>query len=841
MVRILGIILLLAVTGCARPGAPSVGEARPWIAQAPVVALRSGEPAQEVDLAAYHGGMERIVSVAPWPRGAAVPVRADIVPSRVDGAPTALRLSGDGTGSAMAFVEADIEYRTGGRATAVLVVDYQHVPRAEFRYEPGSGGASNVSVAGSFNGWNAGASPLDGPAADGSFSGSVAVTPGRHTYKFVVDGAWISDPGNPDSEPDGFGGRNSVLVVAGTGAGERFELLPVPRFGAGGQGVTFLAAGSSDGEPLVPVVQQAVAMAGNRIVGVAPADDTAHPLDVTIDGERITLAGLDKLDGALAPDGIVRVMARDGRGEWARAVLYREPAEWMRPDWRGRSIYFAFIDRFADGDGERPSFEREGEIMPAANYHGGDWTGLRQKIEEGYFDGLGVESLWISAVNRQPATAQLESVEPHDLYTGYHGYWPVSATETNPAFGSMEDLRHLVETAHDHGILVLLDLVTNHVHEDHPWYQENPEWFGELMLPDGRQNLRLFDSYPFTTWFETYLPSFNYEDNPGAVEAVADNAIWWVEQAGIDGFRQDAVKHVQAVFWRTLTRKLRDEVEIPQGRRLYQVGETISGRGTIMEFVSGEMLDGQFDFPLYWTIRDGLGSRVRGLDDVARDIELSRDEYDPESIMSPLIGNHDVSRFMAFADGDLGQGDGVDEKSLGREASLVVDDPLAYRRLMLAHALLMTLPGNPMLYYGDEIGLTGAGDPDNRRPMRFGEDVTPAEREVLENLRALGPVRVGTPALRLGAYQTLHAETAWLSYARVLAGRGGTPDQAAVVIINREDGPAAVSVPLAGNLDHATGARVLYPPAAAGTRVPVVDGRMDPDVPPGTAWIAVLE
>ena len=108
----------------------------------------------------------------------------------------------------------------------------------------------------------------------------------------------------------------------------------------------------------------------------------------------------------------------------------------------------------------------------------------------------------------------------------------------------MAKLKELVSTAHKKGIKVLLDFVSHHVHEDHPWFKEHPDWFGTLDLPDGRKNLRLFDEYRLTTWFEPYIPSFDFTKSKAAIDAVSDNAIWWLEQTGADGYRHDAVKHV---------------------------------------------------------------------------------------------------------------------------------------------------------------------------------------------------------------------------------------------------------------------------------------------------------
>jgi hypothetical protein len=85
---------------------------------------------------------------------------------------------------------------------------------------------------------------------------------------------------------------------------------------------------------------------------------------------------------------------------------------------------------------------------------------------------------------------------------------------------------------------VILDFIAHHTHLEHPFYQQHPEWFGKLDLPDGRKNLRLWDEHRLTTWFEPYLPSFDYASRE-ALDTMSSNAVWWLKQTDADGFRHD--------------------------------------------------------------------------------------------------------------------------------------------------------------------------------------------------------------------------------------------------------------------------------------------------------------
>jgi cyclomaltodextrinase len=215
-------------------------------------------------------------------------------------------------------------------------------------------------------------------------------------------------------------------------------------------------------------------------------------------------------------------------------------------------------------------------------------------------------------------------------------------------------------------------------------------------------------------------PTIDYDGNPDAIPVVTDSAVAWLRNTKADGFRHDAVKHVPIKFWETLTKKLETEIGQKENRFVYQVGETISGHGTVAKFVGPDLLTGQFDFPTYFALQGVLGRGEGSMTDLAESIRAAQRYYSPASIMSPLIGNHDVARFMAYADGDIKSGLSDSEiKELAYSNQPKVDNPSSYQKIRLAFAFVTAIPGPPTLYYGDEIGMTGAGDPDNRRPMQW--------------------------------------------------------------------------------------------------------------------------
>ncbi|MEI7866194.1 MAG: alpha-amylase family glycosyl hydrolase, partial [Chthoniobacterales bacterium] len=169
------------------------------------------------------------------------------------------------------------------------------------------------------------------------------------------------------------------------------------------------------------------------------------------------------------------------------------------------------------------------------------------------------------------------------------------------------------------------------------------------------------------------------------------------------------------------------------------------------------MLDGQFDFPLYDTIIDVFAKETSGLQELEKSLAASERIYGKETLMSPLLGNHDKARFMAYADGDLPDPKNADEEEVGWKKPPEVDNLASYEKLKLGLTLILSVDGLPMIYYGDEIGMSGAGDPDNRRMMRW-QNLTSGETAVREHFSKAAAARRAHPALRYGSRRALVAE-----------------------------------------------------------------------------------
>lgn len=416
-------------------------------------------------------------------------------------------------------------------------------------------------------------------------------------------------------------------------------------------------------------------------------------------------------------------------------------------DWRSAVLYFVFIDRFRNGD---PSNDDPiPNVEAPANYQGGDYAGLLEMIETGYFDELGVNALWLTVPADNPDTIGLGADGRN--YSAYHGYWPSNLEAVEEHFGDMALLKQVVDAAHERGIKVLFDYAMNHIHSDNPLFTEQPEWFWPLDF-DGRYCVCgdgcSWDGYEGRRcWFRDYLPDWNFQ-SPEARAASIDNALWWIQETGIDGYRLDAIKHIETAWVEDLRKRVDEEIDQTAGR-FYMVGETFEtgNRDIIRQYVASNLLDGQFDFPLRGAIVEHIMRRGGTMHDL--DAFLSTNDTYYPGIMSTFIGNHDIPRVIQTAlDSPWGAWDNGGDSNWNNPPGLP-QNTAPFERLALGFTFLMTTKGIPLIYYGDEIGMPGSGDPDNRRFMQW-TGLDPDQDWLRDRVKKLGQIRKDNPALWRG-------------------------------------------------------------------------------------------
>ncbi|WP_437597743.1 alpha-amylase family glycosyl hydrolase [Sorangium sp. So ce590] len=701
-------------------------------------------------------------------------------------------------------------------------------------------GATDVRLPGEWNGFDLGSAPqlLEG-GAQGQPVATVDLPPGLHAYKIAYrsgsDVSWVLDPAEgrrkyvdgiensavkvPDCRLPAFSVASSQVTRAAAGEGA-FEARLAYRDGIEGAGPDTAAFEAmlqdQDGEARLLTEQElSVDERGDVRIDVRGLADGKH---------RITLRGA----------------TRSGRvGEPLRLVFWVEAEPFS---WEDALIYMVVTDRYRDGDPDLNAPATPG-ADPRGDWAGGDLEGLRQAIEEGTLDALGVRAIWLTPFQENPAGAYPASDGVHQV-TGYHGYWPIKAREVDPRLGGAEALRAMVAEAHRHGIRVLQDFVVNHVHEDHEYVASHPDWFrtGCVCGTDGCD----WTSHALDCMFAGYLPDVNHTV-PEANAAFVEDAVHWLDAFDLDGLRVDAVKHVEEIATRNLAAEVRETFE-PAGTRYFLMGETAMGwsdcgqgascndenYGTIAKYIGPQGLDGQFDFVLY----HGVSYRTfawgdAGMLHAAYWVEDGQKRWPEGAIMTPYLGSHDTARFATLAD-YRGQDAAHDRDVPNRQWSDTAegpDSPEAYARVRLAMAWLLGLPGAPLLYYGDEYGEWGGVDPNNRSLWRPEDDLAPDELETLDFVRQLGAARRDIPALRRGAYVNLTATEDTLVFGRRLA-----EGRSAVVALTRAATAQSISVEVAHALGLPAGTELTD---ALGGEAEVVSaaGMLSMSIPPGGAVI----
>jgi len=638
---------------------------------------------------------------------------------------------------------------TTAKETYTLLLRKSKKEKIIFQFNPKDSIYTKVSIVGEMTNWNPNVIFMENK--NGIWQTELIMNPGRYQYQIVADGNWFLDPNNPVKIDNGIGGFNSLLV-AGNVDQSRVPKITTQNFA---NKEVRLEITNNFGMSTNLFLWENVVV---NVLSIMDADTYNESLVITIPEKAATLKR-----------SYIRVFNANEFGEGndiliplEYGIVITDPALLEKDDFQKTIMYFMMVDRFNNGDKTNDNPVKDERVLPQANYYGGDLAGVKKKIDDGYFTGMGFNALWISPVFQNPYVAYQEFPAPHRWFSGYHGYWPISLSQVDTRLGSNNLFKELVADAHQNEMSVYLDYVANHIHAEHPLWKQHPEWFSNLTLPDGRQNLRLWDEQRLTTWFEPYMPSFDHS-KPVVAEACADSAMYWLNEFDLDGFRHDATKHIETEFWRLLTHKIKTEIEIPQNRNMYQIGETFGSRELIGSYLGSGLLNAQFDFNLYFDARSVFANNNVGFERLNASLLETFNYYGYHNVMGNITGNHDMARFISYASGDLKWTD--NDKEIGWQKTIMVSDTIGYAKLKMLHAFNMTIPGIPIVYYGDEIGMPGANDPDNRRMMRF-DSLNTFEQDVKNTVTKLAKLRSEHMALLYGDFELIAAEGSTYIYKR---------------------------------------------------------------------------
>lgn len=438
--------------------------------------------------------------------------------------------------------------------------------------------------------------------------------------------------------------------------------------------------------------------------------------------------------------------------------------------WQGANLYFLLTDRFANGNPDNETyFDRNAPTGVLRGFEGGDLQGVTQKIEEGYFDQLGVNAIWLTPLVEQIHGAVDEGTGP--TY-GYHGYWAKDWTRLDPNFGNEDDLRQLVETAHAHGIRIVLDAVINHTG---PVTDKDPVWPDDWVRTDQQCTYENFHNTVTCTLVKN-LPDIKTESNEHVAlpEALVNKwkaegrfeqemqeldtffertgypraprfyIIKWltdyIREFGIDGYRADTVKHTESYVWEEFSKechaafaewKQKNPQKVLDNNPFYLVGEVYgynAQNGQIYDF--GDKQVNYFQKGFQSLINFGFKYHAQG------DYESLFSLYD-SLLQNSLKGYGTLNYLTSHDDGEPFDKD----RSRNREAAI---------KLLLS-------PGTAQIYYGDEtarpLQAEGAiGDANLRTSMNWNELNSAKNLEIWQKL---GRFRRDHPAVGAGKHQMI--------------------------------------------------------------------------------------
>lgn len=480
-------------------------------------------------------------------------------------------------------------------------------------------------------------------------------------------------------------------------------------------------------------------------------------------------------------------------------------------------IYFVLPDRFENGDTSNDRGGLSGGKLDhgfdpthRGFYNGGDLAGLTKRLD--YLEGLGITAIWFAPIFKNKPVQGDTGQES----AGYHGYWVTDFTSIDPHFGTNEEFKAFVDAAHARGMKVYMDIITNHTADviqtksgeyayrsiaDYPYTTRggpdgapinegfegdqvmtaenfakltNPNWAYEVVVPEAEKNVKV------PAWLNDPIYYHNrgnsdffgedslYGDFAGLDDLMTENPLvvggmieifkGWIEKYGVDGFRIDTARHVNPEFWQYFAPAMTATAKSVGIHNFTQFGEVFrddSNPGYIAMFTRRDRFPAVLDFAFQQSVRELLGQDAPTAV-IARMFEMDAlyaGGHRMAKTLPTFLGNHDMGRFSTLIKADR---PGISQDEL-------------LQRVLLGHAMMLTLRGAPTIYYGDEQGFVGDGHDQMARENMFasrvdeyndndliGTDATTADENfdtahpIYREVAVLANMRTSTPALTKG-------------------------------------------------------------------------------------------
>ncbi|MET4156623.1 pullulanase-type alpha-1,6-glucosidase [Agromyces sp. PvR057] len=588
--------------------------------------------------------------------------------------------------------------------------------------------------------------------------------------------------------------------------------------------------------------------AGTYEYKVAVNDTWGESYGVNGGGDNIplTVAGDTAVrvvfDDTLKRVGLESTGIRGAYADEADAALVADP---VRQPGSDETFYFVMTDRFANGDPSNDQGGLTGDALTTGFdpthkgfYNGGDLQGLRDRLD--YIDGLGTTAIWLTPSFKNRAVQG----EGANASAGYHGYWVTDFTQIDPHLGTNAELEALIAEAHDKGIKVYFDIITNHTADVIDYEQKEYSYIDQATSPytdadgaeidlsdyaDGTTPFPTLDaatSFPYTpvvrpedadlkvpawlndptlyhnrgdsTWegeSVTYGDFVGLDDlmteHPTVVNGFVDVYDQWID-LGIDGFRIDTAKHVNFEFWEQWSTQVLDYAHAHDKPDFFMFGEVYDADPQkLSPYVRKTDMNSVLDFTFQsQAVSFAAGNSAKNLQSLFAGDDYYTTSDSSATALPTFLGNHDMGRVGSFLQS--------------------TDAPL--ERDELAHELLFLTRGQPVVYYGDEQGFAGIGGDQSARqtlfasqvaeyqdqPLVTGENAGSVDRydtdaPLYEHIAALSALRQAHPALATGAQIERYVDNGAGVYAFSRVDR--TEKVEYLVAANNANEPRTVEVP----------------------------------------------